>query len=303
MFDLITIGNISIDIFFQGESLTFKDNRFQLAVGGKYFADKVFESVGGGGANVAIGASKHALKTAVIGKIGNNPFKKIIIDRLKLNNVSIKLCHQKNNYLNISTILLAKNGERSIIHYSSPHQKIIENKQDWHRLANTKAVYMGNLPDVSLTEKIEILRFLKKNNILSFVNLGVSDCRKTKDQLKKLLENIDVLIINNYEFSEMVKAPVSDINFSDNIIKWYIPYLKNNIIIITSGKLGSFSYYLDNVQHVPAQKINHIVDTTGAGDGYCAGFISEYLKTKNITQAMKNGVKYASRIIAKIGGN
>ncbi len=303
MFDLITIGNISIDIFFQGESLTFKDNRFQLAVGGKYFADKVYESVGGGAANVAIGASKNGLKTAVFGKIGNNPFKRNIIDKLHHNSVSTKYCHIKNNYLNISSILLTKNGERSIVHYSSPHQHIIENKQDWFKLADTKAVYMGNLPDVPLTEKIEVLSFLRKKGILSVVNLGVADCRRPKDQLQKLLTNIDILIINNYEFSEMVKAPATDIHFSDNVVNWYIPYLKNTIVIITSGKLGSYAYFSNNVHHEVSQRTDHIVDTTGAGDGYCAGFISQYLVSKNVILSMKNGGKYASKIISKVGSN
>lgn len=303
MFDLITIGSISIDLFFQGQSLTFKDNRFQLAIGGKYFADRIIESIGGGGANVAIGAAKHGLKTSVFGKIGNNPFKKMIIDRLHQNDVSTKFCHLENNYRNISTILLAPNGERSIINYSTSHQHIIENKQDWYKLAHTKAVYMGNLPDVPLAEKIEILSFLRKKNILTMVNFGVYDCRRPKEQLRKLFANIDILIINNHEFSEMVKAPVTDINFSDNIVKWYIPFLKETIVVVTAGKYGSYAYHLDNVYHEKACRVDHIIDTTGAGDAYCGGFISHYLKTKNIAESMKSGGKYAAKIISKIGAN
>lgn len=303
MFDLITIGNISIDIFFQGDSLTFKDDRFQLALGGKYFVDRVIESVGGGGANVAIGASKNGLKTAVLGKIGNNPFKKIVLEKLRAFDVSTKLCQFKNDYSNISTILLSKKGERTIIHYSSPHQKIIENKQDWHKLKETRAVYLGNLPDVSLTEKLEVLSFLRKNKILTIVNLGVNDCRRPKDQLKKMLDHVDVLIVNNHEFAEIVKAPVGDIRFSDDVIDWYVPYLRDNIVVVTAGKLGSYLYYLGKNHHEKPAQIDRIADTTGAGDAYCAGFISEYLRSKDLIQSMKNGSKYACKILAKVGSN
>ena len=79
MFDLISIGNISIDLYFKGDSLTFEKNRFQLAIGGKYFVDQFHTGVGGGGVNVAIGASKAGIKSAVMGTIGNNPFKKMIL--------------------------------------------------------------------------------------------------------------------------------------------------------------------------------------------------------------------------------
>ena len=124
-YDLISIGNISIDLFFRGDSLTFKDNRFQLAVGGKYFVDQFQTSIGGGGANVAVGAAKHNLKTAVLGAIGNNPFKKMIIQMLQAHNVSTDLCPLEDNYFNLSCILLTKTGERSIIHYSTPHRNIL----------------------------------------------------------------------------------------------------------------------------------------------------------------------------------
>ena len=70
MYDLISIGNISIDLYFKGDALTFQNNRFQLAVGGKYFADHFYTGIGGGGVNIAIGASKFGLNTAVLGTVG-----------------------------------------------------------------------------------------------------------------------------------------------------------------------------------------------------------------------------------------
>ncbi len=59
MYDLISVGTISVDLYFLGKSFTFKDNRFALALGGKYQAENFYLSVGGGGANVAIGVAKH----------------------------------------------------------------------------------------------------------------------------------------------------------------------------------------------------------------------------------------------------
>ena len=92
MFDLISIGNISIDLYFKGSSLTFEKDRFQLAIGGKYFVDQFHTGIGGGGVNVAIGVAKEGIKSAVMGTIGNNPFKKMILQLLEAKQVSSKLC-------------------------------------------------------------------------------------------------------------------------------------------------------------------------------------------------------------------
>lgn len=303
MYDLITVGNISIDLFYKGKSLTFKNNRFELAIGGKYFTDNFIEAVGGGGANVAIGGAKLGLKSAILGKVSNNSFKQIILDKLKSASVSTKLCQFKNNYLNISTILYTETGEHTIINYRDKHQSIIESKEDYHKILQTKIVYMANLSDVSLTNKIEFLRYLYSKNLFTVVNLGVTDCRRNNAEIKTLLHYINILIVNKYEFADLVKAPYKDIHLKENIIKWYIPDLENKILIITCGKEGSYGYFNYKVNHQPAVNVNKIVNTVGAGDSYSAGFVSEYIKTKDIYLAMKKGASYSTKILSKIEAN
>ena len=76
MYDLISIGTVSIDLYFTGGALTHSSDRFELAVGGKYFAEHFYENLGGGATNVAIGVHNEGLRCALLAKIGNNPFKK-----------------------------------------------------------------------------------------------------------------------------------------------------------------------------------------------------------------------------------
>ena len=303
MYDLVSVGSISIDLFFRGDSLTFKEDRFQLAVGGKYLADHFSAAIGGGGANVGIGVRRHGLRTAVMGKIGNNSFKKIILEKLDQEKVSHLYCDFQENYYNISAILLTKKGERSIIHFVSPHRHLIEKDSRLLGITKTKFLYLGNLPEVSLTEKNIFLNFFKQKKTLTAVNLGVTDCRRSTDQLKPFLNKVDILIINGHEFSELVKAPYKDIHFHENVINWYIPYLADQLVIVTEGPQGSFSYYQGKVYHQKAVKPAHIIDTTGAGDAYTSGFIAEYFKTSNIERAMFSGAKYAAKILEKAGAN
>lgn len=303
MYDLISIGSISIDLYFKGDSLTFKDGRFQLAIGGKYLADHFYTGLGGGGANVAVGAAKNGLKTIVMGKIGNNVFKKIILTKLIENDVSYSLCDFEDNYYNVSSILLSPEGERSIVHYVTPHQHLFSDTNELKGITKSKMVYLGNLPDVSLTERTELLHFFKRKEIKTVINLGVSDCRRPLNQLMKFLEPVDILILNGHEFAEMVKAPYKDIHFKEHVVKWYIPSLAGKIVVVTEGERGSYAYYGNNMYRQPAERITKIVDTTGAGDGYTGAFIAEYFKSGNIEKSMEKGSIYASKILMKIGAN
>ena|SRR3989338_1490651 len=302
-YDLVSIGNISIDLYFKGDSLTFQDDRFQLAIGGKYYANYFYESLGGGGANVAIGAAKMGLRTAVFGIIGNTPFKKVVMDSLQASRVSTEFCSFVKDYYNISTILLTDDGKSSIIHYTPPHQHLTESLEKMEHLANSKIVYLGNLPIVTLTEREKLLGFLKEKKVTSVVNLGSRDCRKSKSQLKNYLNETDIIILNGHEFSELVKAKYHDIHFHEDVIKWYIPTLSEKTIIITEGAKGSFGYRHGKVIYQQAEKIEKVVDATGAGDGYTSAFIAEYSKSEDIKKAMTAGAHYAKLILSKVGAN
>lgn len=302
MYDLITVGGISLDFYFKGESLTYKDHRFQLAIGGKYLATEFHHSVGGGAANVAIAAASRNLKVATIGMIGNNPYKFMIFEELTKKDVDYSFCPVIDDYFNLSAILLNPKGERSIINYITPHQHIFE-KNILSKLYHTKGIFLGNLPAVAFDERINLLRNIKRVNILTFVNLGIKDCRRTKDQIHALLKYSDVIILNGHEFAEMIKAPYIDMIFSENIIQHYLPDFTNKIFIITEGEKGSYAYENDLVLHQPAIKVNKIVDTTGAGDGFSGTFIAEYLKSKKIFYALEKASHHAAKILQKIGAN
>lgn len=302
MYDLISIGNISIDMYYKGESLTYEDGRFQLAIGGKYFVEAFHQSVGGGGANVAIGAQHNGIKTAVIGLIGNNAYKNMILADLRDAGVHTAFCQMEEEFLNISSILLTSEGERTVINFSTQHMKLFEDEEEQNLLLHAKHVYLGNLPDVSFTQREEILHFLKRNNIKTIVNLGVKDCRRPLSQIEKFLKPVDVVIMNGYEFAETIKRDYSSLSFANNPVK-DIEYLRDKVVIVTDGKKGSHGYLNNEYYYQEAVPVHKIMDTTGAGDGYTAAFIATYILTGDIKHAMNKGAHYAVKILGKLGAN
>lgn len=300
MYDLISVGNIAVDLYYKGRSLTNDDGRFQLAIGGKYHTDYFHQDIGGGGCNVAVGVSKHGLKTAVFARIGNNPFKETILNKLKSKNVSSEFCQFEDNYHIISSILLADSGERTIISYDTPGH--IAKKFFLHdQLKKVKNIYISSLTNVSLEDKIEIISYLKGEKTLTFVNLSVVDCKREPQALYKIFDSLDVLIINSHEYSELIKTMYEKINFKN--LQITLPYLNQRVLIITDAEKGSYGYYKNEKYFQEAVKPQKIVDTTGCGDAYTAGFIAGYLKSQNIKSSMTVGAKYAAEKLGRIGAN
>lgn len=289
-------------MYYQGDSLTQKDDRFALALGGKYLVDHFYSGLGGGAANVAVGVEHHGFNTAIVGKIGKNQFKKMILEHLENNKITDKYCQFEDDYMKISSILLAKNGERTILHYETPHEHILRTDEDLEAFKNARIVYMSNLWRVPLAERQRILAYAKKHGVKTIVNLGIADCRRTAEQIDALLQHVDILIVNTHECAELLKIPFEQVDWKSTI-KSKLANFEDKELIVTDGAKGSYWYSNEAVLHVKAVPAERVLDTTGAGDGYTAGFISGYLEKKDIEYAMRVGAKHAAKIVQKIGAN
>lgn len=299
MYDFVSIGNISIDLYFQGKTLTRSEDRFNLAIGGKYYVDYFYEDVGGGGANVAAGLSKFGYKVAMLGRIGDNPFKEMVLLKLREKNIATYFCRFEKNYYKISSVILTEEGERTIINYESPD---FSNDEFYfnEKLRDIKNFYFSPLPNLSINKKLELMKFIKDNSTI-FFNPSKKDCQQKEKELDELFKLSSVTLLNAYEYSEIIKKPYQNINFKNHQLE--IPTLIDKVTIITDAEKGSYGYFDGKNYFQEAISPKKIIDTTGCGDGYTAGFIANYLKTKDIKSSMKKGAEYAAEILSKIGAN
>ena len=302
MIDIVIFGHTTIDFFFQGDSLTKKDGRFFLAIGGKYFADSFAERVGGGGANVAIGIARHGLKPALVSDISSSPFDKIILEKLEKEGVDTHFCRRGENEFNISCILLSSSGEKTVVSYETPNRKFVEKERLKKVLSTSKNFYFANLQEVPLTERIEILRKIKDKGGRVFSNLGVRDCRAEKTLLFEFLSYVDVIVQNTWEFADIVGKKREEVDF-----KKYLPEIfkkfAGKTLVITDGENGSYAYADGKTYYQKALRVEKVIDTTGAGDAFTAGFIAGVLQNKSIEESMRQASEYAVKILQKLGAN
>ena len=73
------------------------------------------------------------------------------------------------------------------------------------------------------------------------------------------------------------------------------------LIIITKSEKGSMAIKNNQIINCNSIKVNKILDLTGAGDLFAAGFLKEYLDNSDIKKSLENGSMLASKIIQKLG--
>jgi fructokinase len=119
--------------------------------------------------------------------------------------------------------------------------------------------------------------------------------RHKQDFYNLLKNDLDILIGNENEINEL--ANKKNLLDSVNQLKEF-----NKLIVITRSENGSMAIKDNEIINCNSIKVNKILDLTGAGDLFAAGFLKEYLDNSDIEKCLQTGSMLASRIIQKIGG-
>lgn len=301
MYDLIAIGDITMDMYFQGDALTQENGRFMLAIGGKYYTHVFHSGIGGSGGNVAIHASNLGIDSAVVATIGETTFKNIIVQTLIKKSVSTEFLHFDRDHTSISTILLSPQGEKTVIKYSDPKVHIQVSAHAIDRIKTAKIIFVGNMADVPVSERESFLKSVKTDTNLVALNFGAKDCEQDSSLIQPLLAYADIVFLNKYEFCELIKKDPKKIDLSKNLFCELKGAQK--MIVVTCGADGSYVYTADEVKHQPAVKVEKIVDTTGAGDSFTAAFLVKYSESKSIDEALIAASSYSAKQLSDIGAN
>jgi fructokinase len=117
-----------------------------------------------------------------------------------------------------------------------------------------------------------------------------------KEDFYNLLKNdLDILIGNENEIKELTNK--KNLLDSMNQLKEL-----NKLIVITRSENGSLAIKNNEIVNCDSTKVDKILDLTGAGDLFAAGFLKEYLEKSDIKKCLMTGSVLASKIIQKIGG-
>ena len=262
---------------------------------------------GGAAANTAYACGKLGLKSIFIGKLGNNDtFGYKIIKDFKAVNVDTSMIkYSWEHGTGSAYIVLNKEGERRIYAYSGAANYLSHDDIKEKELQSTKIIYLSSLRNIE--PLIEAARVSQKHKIPVILNPGMLIIDQGYSTIKKLLEQIDILILSKREFQTLF--PNDNMSDMKELKKKNIHILFDlgiKVVIITMGKAGAFLINKEDSEMIQTIPVKNATDTTGAGDSFSAGFIYEFIKNpsylfNDLKKNVKVGNFIAGRCIQKLG--
>jgi len=258
---------------------------------------KIEQSIAGGSvANSIVGLSQLGNPVSFIGKVNDddlgNKYEK------SLTNEKVKYCYQKKEELiptGTCLIFITPDSERTMCTFLGIAGKITDKDIDENAVKNSELIFLeGYLWD----EGEPKAAFDKAINLSKKIVMTLSDkfCvdRHKKNFLNLVNNKLDITFANEQEILSLIDAKNFEevISFGKQLGK---------LIVITRSEKGSIAILKNEVVECSSQKNLKIVDLTGAGDLFAAGFLHGHINNLSVKESLQKGTEMASKIIQKIG--
>jgi adenosine kinase len=310
-FDIVGIGNAIVDILartdddFLAQENLIKGSMALIDEQRAHHIYNVMKSTkivsGGSAANTIVGAALLGAKTGFIGRVKDDKLGHIFAHDLKSNGIdySTQLALTGPSTARCY-VLVTPDGERTMNTYLGASQNLSVEDVNVDLVADASVVYLeGYLWDPPEAKKA----FLKAADIAHArdgrVALTLSDqfcVDRYRDEFLQLIssQKIDILFANEHELKSLFIA--EEINDAIKELQKIIP-----LGIVTCSAQGSIIVTKDKLQHCPIYPIDNLVDTTGAGDLFAAGFLAGLTKDMQLLACAQLGAMAASEVIQHIG--
>jgi fructokinase len=307
---ILGIGNAIVDVFvkvdedfllknslIKGSMKLIEKNEFEI-LKTKIKIEKI--EAGGSVANTMAGIAYLGGHPSFIGKINSDEFGKIYKENLRKINVNFPYSERGENLsTGGSIIFITPDSERTMCTYLGISSQLTKKDINEDYIKNYEIIFLeGYLWDKGMSEEMfkHVINLAKKNNIKIAMSLSDIFCvtRHREDFFKLLKNDLNILIGNENEINELMqkKNLLDSMNELKNI---------NKLIIITRSENGSVAILNNEIINCESVKVEKVLDLTGAGDLFAAGFLKEYLDKSNIKKCLQTGSKLAAKIIQKIG--
>ena len=258
---------------------------------------KIEQTISGGSvANSIVGLSQLGNKVGFIGKVSEDDLGNKYEEGLKKEKVEYYYSKKKEELpTGTCLILITPDSERTMCTFLGIAGKINENDVDVSAVKNSEITFLeGYLWDEGDPKKA----FNKAIQSSNKVAMSLSDqfcVERHKPHFLDLVKNkLDITFANEQEILSLINTKNFDevISFAKKL---------GSLIVITRGEKGSIAIQKNEVVECDSQKNLKIVDLTGAGDLFAAGFLHGYVNNLSIKENLQKGTEMASKIIQKIG--
>ena len=303
---ILGIGNAIVDVICKVEDKYLLDN--ELTKSTMKLVDeiefrkllstlKIEDTVSGGSvANSIVGLSQLGNNVGFIGKVNDDDLGQKYEDGLTKENVDY-FYKKKKEKLPTGTclILITPDSERTMCTFLGTAGKINENDVNIDSIKNSEIIFLeGYLWDEG-EPKFAFDKAIKNSNKVAMSLSDLFCVERHKKYFLDLVKNkLDITFANEQEITTLIDAKKFEevISFGQQLGKK---------IIVTRGEKGSIAIKGNEVVECESKKNLKVVDLTGAGDLFAAGYLHGYINNLTLRENLEKGTEMSSKIIQKIG--
>jgi fructokinase len=304
---ILGIGNAIVDVICKVDESFIEKNNLTKSTMKLFFDEKEFKDLlinlkiektvsGGSVANSIVGLSQLGDKVGFIGKVSDDNFGVKYEQGLEKENVEYFYSKKKEELpTGTCLILVTPDSERTMCTFLGTAGKINENDVNSEAIKKSELIFLeGYLWDEGEPKKA----FDKAINNANKVAMSLSDLfcvdRHKPHFLNLVKSKLDITFANEQEIKSLIEAK----NFSE-----VVDFSKqlNKLIVITRGEKGAVAINGEEIFESDVKKNLKIIDLTGAGDLFAAGFLHGYINGFETKDCLENGTEMSSKVIQQIG--
>ena len=304
---ILGIGNAIVDVICKVDDKFIDQNNLTKSTMKLFFDENEFKKLltnlkiektvsGGSVANSMVGLSQLGNKVAFIGKVSDDEFGTKYEEGLKKENVEYFYSKKKEELpTGTCLILVTPDSERTMCTFLGTAGKINENDIDAEVIKNSEITFLeGYLWDEGDPKKAFNKAIINSNKVAMSLSDQFCVDRHKLHFLNLVKNKLDITFANEQEITSLIDAKdFSDvINFSRQLKK---------LVVITRGEKGAVAVNGEEIFESDVKKNLKIVDLTGAGDLFAAGYLHGYINKYSIKDCLEQGTDLSSKIIQKIG--
>jgi ribokinase len=257
MIDLVAIGDVNADLLLQVQRFPQIDDEVQV--------DQYIRTPGGDAANIAVAAAKLGLNSAILGCVGMDEEGRFLSEALQKAGVEAKwLQRTVENKTGLVIGTVREDGQRNLLTYRGANNQRHISPELHYRINHAEFVHISD----PLTREVEELATILCQKIKGSITLdpGSITAERGVESLIPLLSLCNICFLNEYELTFLTGESVP--GKAIEIISRY----SSGIIVVKRGEKGCLIVDHDQRTEVSGFSVD-VVDTTGAGDAFDAGFL------------------------------
>ena len=304
---ILGIGNAIVDVICKVEDDFITKNNLTKSTMKLIFDDKEFKDLlsnlkiektvsGGSVANSIVGLSQLGNDVGFIGKVNDDDLGTKYEDGLKQENVKYFYSKKKEELpTGTCLILVTPDSERTMCTFLGTAGKINENDVSSDAIKQSDIILLeGYLWDEGEPKKAFDKAIKNANKVAMSLSDQFCVDRHKPHFLDLIKTKLDITFANEQEIMSLIDAKSFDevINFSKSLGK---------IIVLTRGEKGAVAINGDEVVECGIKEGLKIVDLTGAGDLFAAGFLHGHVNNMSLKESLDKGTEMSSKVIQQIG--